>query len=101
MWSGSCLASAWRVALVGGPVGGGGGAVVAGQVQAQVRGGAQAAPGGDDLDGQAGGFQQPPGFADPGGGQLVVALVMLIFVPQDLHCDPGLHFERGAPTMVL
>jgi divalent metal cation (Fe/Co/Zn/Cd) transporter len=22
-------------------------------------------------------------------------------VPQDLHCDPGLHIERGAPTMVL
>jgi len=38
-------------------------------VQAQVGSGAQAAAGGNDLDRQVGGFQQPPGLADPGGGQ--------------------------------
>ena len=51
------------------PVGGGGGAGVAGQVQPQVGGGAQAATRGDDLDGQVSGLQQPPGLADTGGGE--------------------------------
>ena len=38
-------------------------------MQAQVGGGAQAAAGGDDLDGQVGGLQQAPGLADAGGGE--------------------------------
>ena len=57
------------MALVGGPVGGRRGAGVAGQVQAQVGGGAQAAPRGDVLDGQVAGLQQAAGLADAGGGQ--------------------------------
>lgn len=64
MWSGSCPAGVWRPALVRSPVGGGSGAGVAGQVQAQVGGRAQVAARGDDLDGQVGGFQQPSGMAD-------------------------------------
>src|SRR6185312_1537394 len=69
MSSGFCLVGAWWLALVGGPVGGGGGAGVAGQVHSQVGRGAQAAARCDGLDGQVSGFQQSPGLADPSCGQ--------------------------------